>query len=156
MRGEGRSCWVSVNEYSCTHGAQIKFGDLTPYLTYDWTWGRIHLTWDAPVVRTWYYCTCYMLQLYAAIHSLFIFYDGSSWSVPQQIRGARTYRARICKHLRSPGIKSEELIPASLCFRTGPLRLRHGLINDIDNKSKCCHKKILTCKGTLRQCYKSL
>jgi hypothetical protein len=26
---------VSANEYSCTHGAQINFGDLTPYLTYD-------------------------------------------------------------------------------------------------------------------------
>jgi hypothetical protein len=31
-RGEG--CGVSANEYSCTHGAQINFGDLTPYLTY--------------------------------------------------------------------------------------------------------------------------
>jgi hypothetical protein len=27
---------VSANEYSCALGAQIKFGDLTPYLTYDW------------------------------------------------------------------------------------------------------------------------
>jgi hypothetical protein len=26
---------VSANEYSCAHGAQINFGDLTPYLTYD-------------------------------------------------------------------------------------------------------------------------
>jgi hypothetical protein len=25
---------VSANEYSCALGAQIKFGDLTPYLTY--------------------------------------------------------------------------------------------------------------------------
>ncbi len=25
---------VSANEYSCTHGAQINFGDLTPYLTF--------------------------------------------------------------------------------------------------------------------------
>jgi hypothetical protein len=24
----------SANEYSCAHGAQINFGDLTPYLTY--------------------------------------------------------------------------------------------------------------------------
>jgi hypothetical protein len=24
---------VSVNNYSCTNGAQINFGDLTPYLT---------------------------------------------------------------------------------------------------------------------------
>ncbi len=38
MRGKGGgSCGVSANEYSCTHGAQIKFGDLTPYLTYAWT-----------------------------------------------------------------------------------------------------------------------
>jgi hypothetical protein len=29
------SCRVSANEYSCTHKAQIKFGDLTPYLTYE-------------------------------------------------------------------------------------------------------------------------
>jgi hypothetical protein len=33
MRGGG-SCGVSANEYSCTHGAQINFGDLTPYITY--------------------------------------------------------------------------------------------------------------------------
>jgi hypothetical protein len=25
---------VSAIEYSCAHGAQINFGDLTPYLTY--------------------------------------------------------------------------------------------------------------------------
>ncbi len=25
---------LSANEYSCAHGAQINFGDLTPYLTY--------------------------------------------------------------------------------------------------------------------------
>jgi hypothetical protein len=30
----GGSCGVSANEYSCTHGAQINFGDLIPYLTY--------------------------------------------------------------------------------------------------------------------------
>ncbi len=36
----GWSCGVSANEYSCAaHGAQINFGDLTPYLTYDF-WGR--------------------------------------------------------------------------------------------------------------------
>jgi hypothetical protein len=34
MRGVG-GCGVSVNEYSYAHGAQINFGDLTPYLTYD-------------------------------------------------------------------------------------------------------------------------
>jgi len=34
MRGEGESCVVSANEYSCAHGVQINFGDLTPYLTY--------------------------------------------------------------------------------------------------------------------------
>ncbi len=32
-RGGGEG--VSANEYSCTHGAQINFGDLTPYLTQD-------------------------------------------------------------------------------------------------------------------------
>ncbi len=26
---------VSANEYSCVHGAQIYYGDLTPYLTYE-------------------------------------------------------------------------------------------------------------------------
>jgi hypothetical protein len=31
MRGMGE---VSANEYSCAHGAQINFGDLTPYLTH--------------------------------------------------------------------------------------------------------------------------
>jgi hypothetical protein len=32
MRGEGGECGVSANEYSCTHGTQINFGELTPYL----------------------------------------------------------------------------------------------------------------------------
>jgi hypothetical protein len=30
----GGGCGVSANEYSCAHGAQINFGDLTPRLTY--------------------------------------------------------------------------------------------------------------------------
>ncbi len=37
MRGEGRSCGVSANEYSCEHHviwSQRNFGDLPPYLTY--------------------------------------------------------------------------------------------------------------------------
>jgi hypothetical protein len=33
MRGGG-VYGVSANEYSCVHGAQINFRDLTPYLTY--------------------------------------------------------------------------------------------------------------------------
>ncbi len=33
MRG-GEVAGVSANEYSCAHGAQLNFGDLTPYLTY--------------------------------------------------------------------------------------------------------------------------
>ncbi len=38
MRGDGGGggCGVSANEFSCAHGAQISFGDLTPYLTYDY------------------------------------------------------------------------------------------------------------------------
>ncbi len=32
--GGGRSHGVSANEYSCNTGAQINFGDLTPYITY--------------------------------------------------------------------------------------------------------------------------
>ncbi len=31
--GEGESSRVVANEYSYAHGAQINFGDLTPYLT---------------------------------------------------------------------------------------------------------------------------
>jgi hypothetical protein len=32
----GEGCGVSPNnEYRCTHGAQINFGDITLYLTYD-------------------------------------------------------------------------------------------------------------------------
>jgi hypothetical protein len=36
MRGEEGGSWgISSNEYSCMYtGAQINFGDLTPYLTY--------------------------------------------------------------------------------------------------------------------------
>ncbi len=38
--GGGGSCGVSANEYSCTvyTGAPLNFGDLTPYLTYDFSW----------------------------------------------------------------------------------------------------------------------
>jgi hypothetical protein len=32
--GGGGGCGVSTNEYSCAHGAQINFADLTAYLTY--------------------------------------------------------------------------------------------------------------------------
>ncbi len=31
----GGGCGVSANEYSCAHGEQINFEDLTPYLTYN-------------------------------------------------------------------------------------------------------------------------
>jgi hypothetical protein len=34
MRGGG-DCGVSANEYSCAHGAQINFRDLTSYLSYE-------------------------------------------------------------------------------------------------------------------------
>jgi hypothetical protein len=34
MRGEGRGCGITANEYSCAYGAQKKFGAITPYLTY--------------------------------------------------------------------------------------------------------------------------
>ncbi len=34
MRGGGRGGGGSANKYSCAHGAQLNFGDLTPYLTY--------------------------------------------------------------------------------------------------------------------------
>jgi hypothetical protein len=30
---------VSANEYSCAHGTQINFGDLTPYLAFQWNGG---------------------------------------------------------------------------------------------------------------------
>ncbi len=33
--GGGGNCGVAAKEYSCGHGAQINFGDLTPYLSYD-------------------------------------------------------------------------------------------------------------------------
>jgi hypothetical protein len=32
--GEWGCCGVSANDYSCTHGTQINFGDLTQYLSY--------------------------------------------------------------------------------------------------------------------------
>jgi hypothetical protein len=35
--GMGGGVRVSAIEYSCAHGAQINFGDLTPYLTYGQT-----------------------------------------------------------------------------------------------------------------------
>jgi len=35
MGGGGGVAGVSANEYSCAHGAQINFGDLSSYLTDD-------------------------------------------------------------------------------------------------------------------------
>jgi hypothetical protein len=38
MRGDGGGCGVSAHEYSCAlhvTWSQINFGDLTPYLTYE-------------------------------------------------------------------------------------------------------------------------
>jgi hypothetical protein len=35
MRGGGWGLRVLANEYSCAHGAQVNFGDPTPYLAYD-------------------------------------------------------------------------------------------------------------------------
>jgi hypothetical protein len=32
--GDGDAGSLPANKYSCTHGAQTNFGDLTPYLTY--------------------------------------------------------------------------------------------------------------------------
>ncbi len=47
----GGGCWVSVNEYSCAHGAQINFGDLTPNLTNinsltSWPYTSTRVTWE--------------------------------------------------------------------------------------------------------------
>ncbi len=45
--GKRWSCGVSANEYSCTHGAQINFRDLTPYLTYKlWRSNSIFNLWS--------------------------------------------------------------------------------------------------------------
>jgi hypothetical protein len=40
--GELGDCGVSAIEYSCAHGAQINFGDLTLYLNYDADQGAYH------------------------------------------------------------------------------------------------------------------
>jgi hypothetical protein len=45
MRGEVGSCGVLANEYSCEHGAQINFGDLTPYLTLGLCTVRTRVRW---------------------------------------------------------------------------------------------------------------
>ncbi len=54
MRRGGEDCGASANEYSCAHGAQINFGDLTPYLTYGsfieffvGTWSQ----WDIKITK---------------------------------------------------------------------------------------------------------
>ncbi len=44
----GGGCGVSANEYSCSHGAQIIFGDLAPYLTFGLYGTTICMT------RQWY------------------------------------------------------------------------------------------------------
>ncbi len=38
-KGGGGCGGVSANEYNCALGAQINFGDLTPYLAYGWIEG---------------------------------------------------------------------------------------------------------------------
>ncbi len=56
--GGGRGLRGSANEYSCAHGAQINFGDLTPYLTYgrmcelEYTWCLTHFISKIPVLTT--------------------------------------------------------------------------------------------------------
>ncbi len=47
----GGGCDVSANEYSCAHGSQINFGDLTPYLTYGCWWGRGLEGWPNTAAR---------------------------------------------------------------------------------------------------------
>jgi hypothetical protein len=42
-----RLSWLtnsSANEYRCAHGAQINFGDLTPYLTYACTYALMYVS----------------------------------------------------------------------------------------------------------------
>ncbi len=50
--GGGENCEVPANEYSCTHGAQINFGNLTQYLTYAVCQGVLC-----------YICSCEYLQI---------------------------------------------------------------------------------------------
>ncbi len=46
---EGRgNCGVSANEYSCSHGAQIIFGDPTQYLTYESVCPFVGITVGSP------------------------------------------------------------------------------------------------------------
>ncbi len=45
---EPRGCGVSANEYSCAHGAQVNFGDLTPYFTcaiFLCRWSHFYARW---------------------------------------------------------------------------------------------------------------
>jgi hypothetical protein len=35
---------VSANEYSCAHGAQINYGDLTPYLAFAGTFTLLYVS----------------------------------------------------------------------------------------------------------------
>jgi hypothetical protein len=44
-------CLVSANEYSCAHGAQINFGDLTAYLTYNRNIRRLRLFYWSEVCK---------------------------------------------------------------------------------------------------------
>jgi hypothetical protein len=47
--GDRGCCGVSSNEYSCADGAQINFGDLIPYLTFDERFSRnetLSPTWE--------------------------------------------------------------------------------------------------------------
>jgi hypothetical protein len=44
--------YVSADEYSCVHGAQINFGDPAPYLTYELRVSNIAIhavTWSRPM-----------------------------------------------------------------------------------------------------------
>ncbi len=55
ISGVGGGCGVSANKYSCAHGAQINFDDLTPYLIYGRR-GRGGVTPPAPMLlesRIW-------------------------------------------------------------------------------------------------------
>jgi hypothetical protein len=111
--GGGCDCEVSANEYSCAHGAQINFGDLTPY--------DVKLTVAgnelAPRILTFAISCWYKHHTYNNMNILEL---SISWKIATGIKSANPTQAGTIYFRTFPGVpgqkfkNSNSLLEASL------------------------------------------
>ncbi len=59
-----------------------------------------------------------------------------------------TDQSKVCEGVSAMKLSNAQVLLPSLLAKDG---VKHVLINYIDTKAKCRHRKKMTCKGTLRQ-----